>query len=256
MVRRTTVNTLVAVAVTFFLASHAVAQTPATRVVMVIRDRTPSFARYVGDANEAIIRIISRLGPGDTLIMIDLGGPFDARTHVHDMAFEPIPTNALQPPRTLLEHRKAQAIIDARWESAKQAKIRAVELLSRQADRKGTDIPSVLDYAAHLLASFSSDRHLIVLSDLETDTTGVRTSLPPRVPFRFPAVSVTAMFVPWKGSAQTGLRMERWQEWFAKAGARSFTSYDEAQSRIITPLEVNQVPRRALSPFVRVGDVR
>ena len=195
-------------------------------------------------------------GPGDTLIVIDLGGRFDAGAQVHDITLDSVQTHALQPPRTLLEYRKTQAVLDDRWGSANRVKSGALELLGPPVARTGTDIPAVLDYAAHRLGSLEGERYLIVLSDLETDTADARTSLPPASAFRFAGVSVTTMFVPWQGSAQTAPRMGKWQEWFTNAGARSFASYDEAQSRRVTPLEASQVPTRAQSPFARSGEGR
>jgi len=230
-------------------AGDAGAHVPEPRVVAVIRDCTPSFARYAEDARHAIARIAGRIGPGDTMVLIDLGGRFDARTQVDDITLDPVPAQALRPPATLLEYRKAQATLDERWGVANRETTRFLERLAQPCSRNGTDIPAVLDYTAHMLSTLQGRNQLILLSDLETDTTGVRSSLPPANAFRFRDVGVTAMFVPWKGSAETTSRMDTWREWFLKAGAASFASHDEAQSRKVTPVEASQVPTRASSPF-------
>jgi hypothetical protein len=76
---------------------------------------------------------------------------------------------------------------------------------------------------------------------------------PPAARYPFPGVAVTALFVPWQGSARLAPRLTAWREWFVGAGASAFTMADEVQSQTLDPLPPGGVPKRLANPFLKVG---
>lgn len=235
------------------VASQAAAQPTTPRLVVVLRDETGSFKRYFADAQAAIARIVDGLGPGDTFIIIDVGGPFDPQTQVHETTLPSVPALIFEPSKTFRDYQLKQAILDNRWAAAKRLKATITEEVARPLSaKKGTDVFAVLDYASHRMQEFEGEKRIVLVSDLETDIAGMRTALPPRQRYAFTSVVADALFVPWHGSRQTGVKMNAWREWFTSGGARSFQMYDEARSRTISILAASTVPTRVVSPFAKL----
>ena len=234
-------------------ALTAQASQPASRAVVILRDRTASFKRNLKPANDAILRAISAIGPGDTFLLIEVGGGgrFDPITQVREASAPTVLAELLATPANMQQFGNRTARLKAVWleterarQSAREAVVRPVSINVDE-----TNVYSALDYAAGRLMKLEGERYLILMSDLIHDVEGLKTDLPPKEKYPFTGVRAKAMFVPWQGSAAAKRQMEAWQKWFTTAGAQSFEMLDEAQSLHAQVLPPSSVPSRVPSPF-------
>jgi hypothetical protein len=241
---------LAAVAALFLLPAAPVAVAPTSRVIAVVRDRTPSFARFYADAIAAIGRVVSNLGPGDTFLMIDLGGKFDPLTHVYERGIPAVADGTLSDPKTVPDFYRKQRLLDAKWTEVEAFKAEiAAQVRKGGPNLVGSTIPAVMEYAENRLVAVQGHKFLLVVSDLETDEPGRRTSLPPARPMLFPGVEVVALFAPWQRAGQTKARTDAWRAWLGAGKAASFVVYDQAQSKTITAVPNSSVPRKLVHPL-------
>jgi hypothetical protein len=246
-------QTIIALLLALLLALAGFAQppVPATlpepRVIVAVLDRSPSF-RYSSEARDKIKAIVRALGPGDTFLLLTLGGEFSpAKDALIQCIMPEIDASLLLPAHTVRQWRDRQTRIAAVWSASSQKQGAVLSALDHPlAPADGTPLYQLLGYVAHWFGSAPphARRILVIFSDLEHDYSGLRSNLPPKGKLPFADIAVTAAFVPWGPAWDT--RERAWREWFASA---RFAMLDDASARNAVLLQPNATPRQALKAF-------
>ncbi|HEY4129442.1 MAG TPA: hypothetical protein VGM50_02440 [Gemmatimonadaceae bacterium] len=249
----TAVRFVYATAAALSMPARVMAQTPAGRTVVFLRDRSSSFQAQRPKCTAAATRAIQALGPGDTFILIDVGLVFDVDSQVYAEQFAPVPRDLSLQPSTLRETRRAQMRLDSIWARAEESRTRLLARVTKHdsIDGHGTDLDAALDYASHRLVDTDGPRDMIICSDLIQTKRGAQRSEPPHYVIPFHGLSATAIFVPWNGGAANDRRAAQWRQWFQAGGATQFVLLDPSQSVAFIPLTPTLVSRRVASPFAR-----
>lgn len=247
---------IVAIVLIFVLVAGGLAQQPAAaplpepRTVVAVLDLTASF-HATAESVGKIKGVVRALGPNDTFLLLTLGGTFSPDKSVAIQCIMPkMDMGLMAPARSIRDWRERQSRITAIWAASAQrqaAVVTALDHLVTPARLNSTPLYQVLSYVSHWFASTpaAGARVLLIFSDLEQDSGGLRSSLPPKAKIPFPAVSVTAAFVPWD-AATWSAREKAWRAWFLPAG---FTMLDEANARVAVLLAPNGTPRQAVKAF-------
>jgi hypothetical protein len=240
------------------LIGQPVAQPPrlAKRLVVVLRDQTQSFASNLSEANQVICRIVANLGPGDRLLLVDIGGGFLPQKQVRETPFPPLFAGVLRSSNAQEYSRNKRQLEDS-WMETERIKQRLSQEIARPVSINvaNTDIYTPLEYVSGRVAGFDGERYLVLLSDLVTDAAGLKTEGPPRNQMMFPGTKVTALFVPWKPGGKNDSKMKAWRKWFEAAGA-TFTMHDEVESPGIALIERSSVPKRPGNPLTEAAGRR
>ena len=210
-------------------------------------------------ANQKLIEVVKQLGPGDRILVIDIGPGMKPEEHIQvECTLPSASLDLMAPPATLLEWRAKQNKLRNIWESAESKKRAITVYLSNPIKvlPGGTDVPGSISYAARRLKEDElSAKYLIILSDLRTERGGLRTDGPPANAPALNGVTVTAAFVPWVNETEWYSKEAAWADWFEhKALARSFHMSDPGESRTLTLIPRSDVPYLIRSPFVAARD--
>jgi hypothetical protein len=220
---------------------------PDERIIVAVLDLTPSF-HYTAEAVGKIKGVVRALGPGDTFLLVTLGGEFSPARNVAVQCIMPkIGSDALVPAENIRVWREHQSRIEAAWGGSALKQAAVLRALDRPFKQENvTPLYQALDYLSHWFASppGSGRRQLLIFSDLEHDYAGVRSSLPPKQQMNFRGVYVMAAFVPWR--ADWVARETAWHAWLAST---DFTMLDEARARVAVMVDLNGTPHAAPKRF-------
>jgi hypothetical protein len=229
------------------------------RSILVLRDRTVSFKKQLPETNTEIQKIVAALGPGDELIVVDIGPRFDPRQNVAVQCRMPeLSHEMMQPASNLLEWNRKQAQLDETWKVVEWQRKRLLAYFGKKVESwpGGTDLEAVLAYSAKRLNRRPEGKpgYLLIFSDVRTEKGKLKTSLPPARPGAFEQIDVQVFMSPWNSEDWEAVETA-WQNWFLNNGrAKSFRMYDTAESLTLNPLPPNGAPRKLPSPFVARGD--
>jgi hypothetical protein len=225
------------------------------RRIVVLRDITPSFARHIEEANREIVKIIKSLGPGDEVVVADVGPDFDpARSVVIQCTMPELPANIGVVPSNLIELSQKQRQLDRVWLATTQAQAKMIAYFTSKVQTRpgGTLLEPALLYAAKRLSLTEDSQktaYLIILSDLKTEKGRTATGRPPQRAIQFNGAEIQVLLAPWD-SAGWGQIESAWKNWFLLQGhAKNFRIFDTAESLIARPLPPSPAPHRLPSPF-------
>jgi hypothetical protein len=212
------------------------------RSVVIVRDVSPSF-KNTPPITTKLSEIIHESGPGDSITVIELGGPFSPEACVKIQCIMPrVPPELLSPVKKLDDWRRNQTRLDNLWHRVRVNQTTIEEYLGTPPPVKDpTPLFDVLAYAAGRLKFADGTRILVVFSDFIQDSSGVKSSLPPKGRMDFTGVSAFALFVPW--DQDFSRRAAAWHDWFVASGATDFAMLDGAQSQVRQVLDKSAVPR-------------
>jgi hypothetical protein len=232
-------------------------RTPAGRRVIILRDVTTSFVSFSDEAEREILRIVAALGPGDELLVLDIGPDFDpARNVVVQCIMPKPPADFRLTASNLAEFRRRQAELAEVWAIVEKNRRQLIDFFrTRPALRRGgTNLALPLEYAAKRLQDQSDGKLPVVriFSDLHTESSGVNSRRPPKTQGSFAGADVQVFLAPWDAARQ---QLEpAWRTWFIDTKeARSFRMFDTAESQTIAPLKPSSFPRNLPSPFQQAG---
>lgn len=238
---------------------NAVAETFPGRRIVVLRDRTASFARYAAQANLQIAKIVLALGPEDEFVVVDIGPDFDpARNVVVQCVMPKLSAKTVEPASNLTEWNQKQTELKALWKLVTANQEQMLSYFGSKVTLKpgGTDLEDPLLYAAKRLNADSKTQklgYLIIFSDIRTERGPLRTSLPPIRTGVFTEVDVQVFMAPWNSDGASKVESE-WRDWFVNSGrAKNFRMYDTAESLGLNPLPPNPAPKSLPSPFQTAG---
>jgi hypothetical protein len=228
-------------------------QTAATksRTLLVLLDSSRSYHLYE-KAIDKLLSIVNALGPGDQLIIAQVAGKFRPETNIRLQAkFPGLPPELLVPSKRLGVYRQNQAGLDAVWQQVENRKKEITTYVTRHLVGKNnaavTDFRGAIAYSAQRLNQEStSEKYLIIFSDLEHDFEKQKTSTPPAQQTNFANVHVCLLYVPWSDNWE-GLQKE-WATWFNRSGVVDFLMLEAGrseQARVVAPVQRPQLP----SPF-------
>jgi len=222
---------------------------PPKRLIVVLRDQTQSFKTTLAEANQVVGRIVANMGPGDRLLLVEVGGAFAPHRQVRETLFPQLSPSVFRSVNAE-EFGRNKRYLESAWLEAEGIKRRLTEEIAKPVsiDVAHTDIYTPLEYASGRMAGFDGEKYLILLSDLMTDVTGLKTEGPPKKQMPFPNTKVTALFVPWNSGGKSDSKMKAWRQWFEGAGA-TFTMHDEVESPSIVAIETSSVPKRPGNPL-------
>lgn len=192
------------------------AQTPESRAVYLLWDRTRSFHdNFADQAKPRVLQMIDELRPGDRFVALTIVDSFSRSQILVDRSL-PHPN-----PRRTLDLQTQKKI--------KSIKVDLKKIISElQADTRATrtDIRGVILHAAELLKKERTrNRILILMSDLEENVD--HKNLPP---FDLSGARVKAMYVSFRKTIKDSRsKFEEWENFFRRAGVT------QAERRIGSP---------------------
>jgi hypothetical protein len=194
--------------------------------------------------------VLDDMGPGDRLLMCDVGDGFDAHRQTVECILPEVDSRLTLKPASYPEYSRQKVALSNLWaETVRQKDAFLGTLGSRRiATPSSTDIYVALEYASHR-ANTPGEHSLIICSDFVQDYRGAKSEFPPRHVYPFPRAAVSALFVPWQGFAASAKKVTAWTEYFKQAGAAQVAIFDEAQSRTVRPIPPSSVPRQPQNPF-------
>jgi hypothetical protein len=226
-------------------ASPPVPPIPPTRCILAVLDVTPSYHGGVA-AIGRIKGVVHSLGPGDTFVLLKLGGNFSPEDSVKlQCNMPPVASDLLEPARNIPEFQQRKERLDADWASARRKQALLLHALDRPWPGQDiTPLYQLMEYLSHWLATAPplAEKRLLLFTDLKHDAAGLSSVMPPKQPLAFTGVSALALFVPWENDWSA--RQKAWADWFDRSGAPGFSMLDAARSQVVPLLPPNTTPRQ------------
>jgi hypothetical protein len=225
-------------------ASNPAPSRSQSRCILAVLDVTPSYHGGVA-AMDRIKGVVRALGPGDTFLLLKLGGTFSPEDSVKvQCLMPPVAPDLLEPARNIPEFQQRKARLDAEWAAAARKQAALLRALDKPWPGQYVTPPYLLlEYVSHWLATAppSAEKRLLLFTDLKHDAAGVNSAMPPKRPLAFGGVSALALFVPWEDD--WAAREKAWADWFGRSGSPGFSMLDAARSSVAPLLAPNSTPR-------------
>lgn len=223
-----------------------------SRMLLILLDSSKSYNLY-GKALDKLIAIVKLLGPGDQLIIAQIGGEFWPESNVRlQTKMTDVPANILVSEKRLQDWKLNQSRLNAIWNQVEQRQKDISAYLTQNLSGGNTagvsDIFGALNYSSlRLNNSSGSEKYLIIFSDLANDYGKQKSSFPPRQLMEFDGVHTRIMFVPW--TTDRAATQQAWGNWFKQSKAADFSMLDASESEMATVLAPSPVPRQLPSPL-------